>query len=123
LAQSEQASFLDYLWLNEKITDEQRDWSRITPVPNEHMSPQLSAGGQVVIYLLDPREYKARIGKVIALRLVNSPDAYQLGRLVSIDREELILSHDNPAFVDVAIQRKDVRSVHECIWSFNNLLL
>ena len=123
LSPSEEASFLDYLVFNDYITDDQRDWSGIIPVPDERMAPQLSVGGRVVVYLLDPKEYRTRVGKVIAVRLVNSPDAYQLGRLVSIDRQQLTFSHDNPAFARVTIPRKDVRSVYECIWSFNNPVL
>lgn len=123
LSCSQEMAQLDTLLANDQITEDQRSWSSILPIPDNSMAPALVIGGYLAAYLLDPKEYASRVGKVVAVRLTSSPDPYQIGRLKSINRQSLTLAYDSADVADLILPLRDIRQLCEGIYSYGNPVL
>lgn len=121
LTPQEERSMLDSLRDNSHITEYQRDWGKVVTLLDDRMAPRINKGAQMATYLLDPSEFKASIGAVVAIDFNEGIDTTHpliIGRLKAINNRYLYLSFDNPAYPDERIERKriTINGVFRAIW-------
>ena len=120
----EQRAYLNYLYSNDCITEDQLDWSSIVPITNERMAPQLQMGGSIVSYLLDPSEYKSAIGSVVDILLIEGGPNPLIGehticRLQAITSYYVYLTFDQAGYADQKVKRSRICQIGQVILVLN----
>ncbi|RYC70857.1 hypothetical protein [Spirosoma sordidisoli] len=114
------ALYLAQLVADGSLSEDDRNWSEIIPIPDESMQAggPLNFGGSVVSLMLDPTEYHSTTG-VVLIQLRATPATYIIGRVRSANKVGMVISRDNPAWPTRAIRYGEVVNMYKGLFVTN----